>query len=121
MHNPSQFERPTDVEYTFICFNIPKTSYLLCAYLPPSLSADTVLLFRQHVSNIFNHVLELTPDADLFLCGDFNRYDLAFLTRECYSSSIVLYFCQRLEVLLWANFFVAILLQMYLMFCLLCL
>ena len=79
---PANFVRPTGVEYSFIKFNEPALCYLLCAYVPPGLIVDSFDLLKKFVAEIFDYVLRLTPDAKLYVCGDFNRYDFTFLSTE---------------------------------------
>jgi hypothetical protein len=86
---PQEYVRPIGVEYSLIAFHEPNISYLLCAYVPPGLSAELFLLFRQHVTDILDYVLKLSPNANVFVCGDFNRYDFSFLSNEFNMLNIV--------------------------------
>ena len=88
---PLNVSKPQGIECNFIKFNDfeVKHTYLLCAYLPPGLNSDTFASFKQYIVVCFDFILDVTPEATLFLCGDFNRYDLSFLSTQFKLSNIV--------------------------------
>ena len=52
---------------------------MFCLYIPPNLNSATFLSVKDYIVNCFDHVLNAYPEATLYLCGDFNRYDMSFL------------------------------------------
>lgn len=86
---PDKYTKPAGVEYSLISFHDPNLSFLLCAYVPPGLNMDIFMAFRYHLTDILDYVLGLSPDAKIFVCGDFNRYDFSFLSNEFSLKNIV--------------------------------
>ncbi|MEL7309748.1 MAG: endonuclease/exonuclease/phosphatase family protein, partial [Pseudomonadota bacterium] len=74
-------EKPKGIECNLVKFCDPNIAYLLCIYIPPALSAETFSLFQDYIVHTFDCLLNATPNADIFICGDLNRYDFSFLTR----------------------------------------
>ena len=64
---PPQYERPNGVEYSLISFKDPNMAYLLCAYVPPGLNADTFLCFRKHLTDVLDYVLKQRP-MRIYMC-----------------------------------------------------
>ena len=85
----TRVEKPRGIECNLIKFYDPNISYLMCIYIPPALSAETFSLFENYIVNIFDYLLNDTPNADIFVSGDLNRYDFSFLTRLFDVSNIV--------------------------------
>ena len=52
-------------------------------YIPPGLPVRTLHDFHQHITNIFDCLLTDSPNANLYVCGDFNQYDFSFLD-QCF-------------------------------------
>ena len=67
----------------------PTVSYIMCMYIPPGLLMELFVSVRHHIVEILDHFLCVTPDAKLYVCGDLNRYDFSFLTRDFNLSNIV--------------------------------
>lgn len=86
---PSECEKPAGIECNLIRLHDPNTSYLLCAYVPPGLYVEIFNRFRQFVADVLDFLLQITPEANLYLCGDFNRYDFSFLNRDFSLENIV--------------------------------
>lgn len=78
---PSYFIRPSCIEMTLIQYTDfdAHVSYLLCVYIPPGLSSDTVCEFKQYIIDCFDHLLCANPESTFYVCGDFNRYNISFL------------------------------------------
>ena len=82
---PLHLTKPSGIEFNFVEFidnHNAKRSFLLCAYLPPGLKAEIFLSFVEYVSVCFDYILSDNPDAVIYVCGDFNRYDLSFLRND---------------------------------------
>lgn len=82
-------DRPQGIEYSILRATVPDTFYIICAYVPPGLTVDIFSQFRYHISDVIDQLLQSTPDANVFVCGDFNRYDFSFLTTEFNLCNIV--------------------------------
>lgn len=78
---PSSLIKPHGIEFCFLSFTEKNAnqSYLFCTYLPPGLCSDTIFEFNEFVTNCFDSVLLDNPEADIFFCGDTNRYNIDFL------------------------------------------
>ena len=77
---PTDFVKPFGVEYSLIRMTDPTIAYLMCIYIPPGLSSECFNHISRHIVRVLDYVLSLTPNASLYVCGDFNRYNLSFLT-----------------------------------------
>ena len=73
-------ERPHGLEYNLITFLYPQLSYLLCVYAPPNLHVDTIVAFQHYIGDIFDHLLCVTPNAEIYIAGDLNRHDFSFMS-----------------------------------------
>jgi hypothetical protein len=89
---PLHICKPSGIECNLVEFvddYVSKKAFLLCAYLPPGLKAEIFLSFVEYISVCFDFVLSDNPDAVIYVCGDFNRYDLTFLRDDYDLSNIV--------------------------------
>ena len=86
---PAHIEKPVGIESVFIKVFDPTISYVLCAYVPPGLTIDKIVRFRIFVTDMLDFVLRSTPEASVYVCGDFNRYDLSFLEQDFNLTNIV--------------------------------
>lgn len=75
---PQDLQKPFGIEYSVIGFNESVLCFLLCAYIPPNLTADVFSSMKCHIIDIYDHLLSLYPNATVYLCGDFNQYDFSF-------------------------------------------
>jgi hypothetical protein len=85
----SVYDRPYGIEYNLIRCNCPQVSYLLCVYAPPNLQADTILSFQYYIIDVFDHLLCQTPNAEIYVAGDFNRHDFSLLSHHLNITNIV--------------------------------
>lgn len=81
--------KPKGIEYNIIKFCDPHVSYLMCIYIPPSIKSEYFEIFENLVITTFDSLLNITPNANIYVCGDLNRYDFSFLTRYYDLSNIV--------------------------------
>ena len=83
---PPNLIKPSGIECNFVrfvdCNDDSRNAFLLCVYLPPGLKADILASFVEYVTECFDYILAIYPDASLYVCGDLNRYDLPFLSRD---------------------------------------
>lgn len=88
----SDFAKPSGIECTLIKFEDCLTltlSYLLCTYVPPGIKSETFVAFKQFVINTLDFLLTCSPNSEVFVCGDLNRYDFSFLDQEFNLCNIV--------------------------------
>jgi hypothetical protein len=79
---PLEMKSPIGIECIVIGFSDMDLSFLLCAYVPPNLSSDTFSEIQNYITDIFDHLLQSFPNAQIFLCGDFNQYDFSFVLQN---------------------------------------
>ena len=79
---PQSLLKPFGMDYSLIGFTEPDLCFLLCVYTPPNLIADAFSLMKCHIVDIFDYLLNLYPNANVHLCGDFNRYDFSFVSHH---------------------------------------
>ena len=58
---PMSLNDPFGIDYTLIGFNEPQLSFLMCGYLPPNLRAETISAMKNHVIDVFDHLLTSSP------------------------------------------------------------
>ena len=78
---PPNLEKPSGIECCLIAFHDPDLSYLLCIYIPPGIPIQTFRDFQLYVTSVFDFLLDATPEANLFVCGDLNQFDFSFLSQ----------------------------------------
>jgi len=88
---PTCYIKPSGIECNFVKFVDfdHRLAYLLCLYIPPGLKSDVFLDLKQYVIDCLDYILSTNPEAILFICGDFNQYDLSFLFTHFELSNIV--------------------------------
>ena len=86
---PCDFEKPSGFEYSLFGFNDTGRCFLICAYIPPNLNAETFSSIKSYLIDLFDYLLSLSPNADIYLCGDFNQYDFDFMLHSFNLGNIV--------------------------------
>lgn len=78
---PEYCIKPQDIECNFIKFIDFDASlaFLFCLYIPPNFTSVTFVSVSDYIVNCLDYVLNMHPEASLYLCGDLNRYDISFL------------------------------------------
>lgn len=81
---PAVILKPQGIECNMIKFVDTDLSlaFLICIYIPPGLKSDNFLLVVKYVSDCMDFILFEYPESDIYVCGDFNRYDMSFLTTD---------------------------------------
>ena len=84
VHTPHHDDKPRGIECNFIKFTDINSnlSYMFCLYVPPNLKSEIVVSVKDYIVNCLDYVLNLNPEASIYLCGDFNQYDLSFLSDQ---------------------------------------
>ena len=88
---PQSCLKPHGIECNFIRFSDFDSSlaFMFCLYIPPNLSSDTFVFVQDYIVNCLDYVLNMFPNASLYVCGDFNRYDMSFLYNQFNLCNIV--------------------------------
>ena len=92
VHVPSHCIKPQGFECTMVKFSDLDSSglaYIICLYIPPGLKADTFQSIKQFITDCLDAFLIDNPEAVLYLCGDFNRYDVSFLSDQFNLTNVV--------------------------------
>jgi hypothetical protein len=79
---PLCIEKPFGMEYSLIGYTEPDLCFLLCVYIPPNLNVDAFSLMKDHIVDVFDYLLNRYPNSNVYLCGDFNRYDFTFVMQN---------------------------------------
>ena len=85
-------KKPSGFECNFVHFIFTKVSgnaILLRDYLPPGFKAESFSSFIDYTTEWINYTLIQYRNAAIYVTGDFNRYDLQFLTRDYNLENIV--------------------------------
>ena len=86
---PLIYQKPSGFDYSLIGFTDLLQCFLLCIYVPPNMNAESFSAIRNHIVDVLDHLLSHSPNANIFVCGDFNRYDFSFITDLFNLSNIV--------------------------------
>ena len=88
---PFHLCKPRGIECTIVKFNDIESSlaFMLCLYVPPGLRSDSFQAVKQFIIDCLDCFLCEKPNATLYLCGDFNRYDMSFLDDHFNLTNIV--------------------------------
>ena len=62
---------------------------LLCMYIPPNSTADALTLIEEDICGLVDAQLTRTPDRELIILGDFNKFDVKLLTTNLCLTDIV--------------------------------
>ena len=93
VHIPDHFFKPHGFECNLV--NVidldSSPAFIFCLYIPPNLISDIFQSIKNYVINSLDYVLNLNPEAALYVCGDFNRYDMSFLCNQFNLCNIVSY------------------------------
>lgn len=91
VHVDTHLVKPNGIECNLIKFTDPSSvlCYLLCIYVPPGLRSEIFHSIKVYIIDTFDFVLNCTPNAEIFVCGDLNRYDFSFLTQHFNICNIV--------------------------------
>ena len=77
---PSDFQKPFGFEYSILGFTESELCFLMCVYVPPNLNAEAFSAIKTYIVDLFDYLLCLSPNANIYLCGDFNRYNFEFMS-----------------------------------------
>ena len=86
---PSCLHKPFGFDFSLIGFSDPHMCFLLCVYIPPNLNVEIVSSIKSYLTDALDHLLSLSPNAAIYVCGDFNKYDCTFLTHQFNLTNIV--------------------------------
>ena len=88
---PQSCHKPHGIECNFIKFTDFDSSlaFMFCLYIPPNLNSETFAAVQDYIVNCLDYVLNTFPEASLYVCGDFNRYDMSFFDDQFNLSNIV--------------------------------
>ena len=81
---PAVILKPHGIECNVIKFVDTDSSlaFLICIYIPPGLRSEIFLSAVKYVSDCMDFILFEYPESVIYVCGDFNRYDVSFLTND---------------------------------------
>lgn len=88
---PSYYSKPHGIECNFIKFTDldSNLAFMLCLYIPPNLNSETFESVNDYIVNCLDYILNLNPEVSLYVCGDFNRYDMSFICNHFNFCNIV--------------------------------
>ena len=88
---PSNIVKPQGIECNFVQFvdTDSRLAFLICAYIPPGLCSFIFRSFSDYLGECMDYILNVNPESAMYVCGDFNRYDMSFLTSHYNIENIV--------------------------------